>query len=219
MLGSKCNLARLETLDPEIVYDFLETGESSAIPKALQNYIYQIQWAAEIWNGERNLRRAAQKLRTRIKSMQKVPISLQMCLSRIHDSLNYFSVDNNVAQEIWDRDTADKLEDLAYIALESKQLSVAKQCLVKANELRAKANSAMDPDKLKPPVFLLTERLSAEDLGFKDEKLLSITRKANEGVYAKMIGDLPVEESEKKRLLSDAGIQDVDFEEVEDDEV
>lgn len=210
-------LAKLETLDPDIVYDFIDTGKTHAISKKLQTYIFQIQWAAEIWNGDRNIRRAADKLRIRIFVKQGEKLSSHSCQRRIYDSLNYFCIDNNVAQEIWDRSSADKLEDLARLAIESNNLSVAKQCIVQANEYRARANSSMDPEKLRPPMFLISPRITAEDLGFASEKLLEITQKANEGVYAKMISGLPIESSEKQKLLADAGIKDVDFEEMEED--
>ncbi|MFH0757337.1 MAG: hypothetical protein V2B15_08630 [Bacteroidota bacterium] len=208
-------LARLEVLNPEAVFSFLEKGKSNSIDKEMQEYIYHLQWAAEIWNTERNTTRAAQKLRVRIMAQHKKKLTIHTCLSRLFDSLNYFNVDNNVSQEIWDRDYANKFEDLAKLAIAQDKLIVAKQCYKEASTCRARANSALNPDDLKAPLFLVSPRISAEDLGFKSEKLLAITQKANEGFYAKMISDLPLEKQEKLRLLSDAGIEDVEFEDVE----
>ena len=49
------NLARIETLHPDIVTSFLETGQSSAIPQELQQYISHLSWSVEIWEYERNV--------------------------------------------------------------------------------------------------------------------------------------------------------------------
>lgn len=211
------NLAKLEILDPDIVCDFLETGKSSAIAKHLQEYIHHLQWAAEIWNTERNTSRAAKKLRVRIQATLGKTVSIQTCLNRLFDSMNYFDVDSNVSQEIWDRDTANKFEDLAVLAIAQDKLDTASRAYNKANELRARANSAIKPAELQPPLFLIDTKISAEDLGFKNEKLLSITRKSNEGYYARLISELPIEKQEKLRLLSDAEISDIDFEDIEDE--
>jgi len=209
-------LAKLEQLDPDIVYDFIETGKSQAISKELQVFISQIQWAAEIWTGERNITRAAKKLQKRIGAAYKRQVSVVTCKSRIYDAMNYFDVDHNVAQEVWDRDTANKLEDLAQLAIAEGKLDVANRCYNRANELRARANSSLKAEDLRPPMFLISPNITAEDLGFSSERILAISKKANEGVYAQMISELPIEKQEKLRLMSDAEITDVDFEEIKD---
>lgn len=208
-------LAKLEQLDPDIVYDFIDKGTSRAISKDLQVFISQIQWAAEIWTGERNITRAAKKLQTRIHAAYKLPVSINTCKSRLYDALNYFDVDHNVAQEVWDRDTANKLEDLALQAIAEGKLEVANRCYNKANELRARANSSLKAEDLRPPMFLISPNITAEDLGFSSERVLAISKKANEGVYAQMISELPIEKQEKLRLMADAEITDVDFEEMD----
>jgi len=210
-------LARLEIIDPDIIYDFLDTGKSNAIDKEMQYYIYQLQWAAEIWNTERNTSRAAQKLRVRIIAQQNKKLSIHSCLNRLFDAINYFNVDDNISQEIWDRDYANKFEDLAKLAIAQDKLVVARQAYKDASACRTRANSALNPEDLQPPTFLITPRISPEDLGFNSEKLLVITQKAHDGVYARMISDLPLEKQEKLRLLSDADIKDVEFEDLDDE--
>lgn len=55
-------LETIEKLHPDIVHHFLITGESKGIPPEVQEFLKQIQWAAEIYEYERNITRAARKL-------------------------------------------------------------------------------------------------------------------------------------------------------------
>jgi len=210
-------LEKLERIDPDIVYDFLVTGKSQAISKSLQIYICQLQWASEIWETERNTMRAAKKLKERILVNQGKVMSLHACKTRVFDSMAYFDVDTNIASDVWDRDSANKLEDLAKLAIAEDKLDVAKRCYERANEYRVRASTSIKPADLRPPLFLINTNISPEDLGFKSEKLFAISRKSNEGYYAKLISELPIEKQEKLRLLADAEIEDVDFEEIEED--
>ena len=49
-----------------------------------------------------------------------------------------------------------------------------------------------------------------QQLGFQKRSLKEIARKSNDGYYIKLIESLPVEEDEKRRLLRDANIEDVE---------
>jgi hypothetical protein len=55
-------------------------------------------------------------------------------------------------------------------------------------------------------------------LGYAKKSILDIARKAEDGFYINLINALPTTEKEKKRLLKDAGIQDVPFEETPNDD-
>ncbi len=209
-------LTRIETLHPDILDDFMITGRSEAIPEELQIYIKQIQWSAEIWESERNITRAAKKLRQRIFSAQMIPIALNTCKSRIQDAMLYFNIDLNVPQKIWDLDTANKLEDLAKITIAEGNYKEARLNYLKSNELRRRAASAISSDDLKAPVFLFSTELTAEDLGFEKKNLKEIATKHNEGFYIKMISSLPIEKGEKRSLLNDADIEDADYEEIDE---
>ena len=58
-------IEQLEKLHPDIVESFLLTGKSAAMTPEVQIFVRQIQWAAEIYDYERNISRAAKKLRLR----------------------------------------------------------------------------------------------------------------------------------------------------------
>lgn len=208
-------LARLENLHPDIVTAYLEKGISKAIPQDLQEFIQHIQWAAEIWETERNTTRAARKLKQRIQATHGQSVSLTSCKERLYASMEYFDINHNLPQQIWDRNAADKFEDLAKLAIASDKLDAAGRFLDKANELRRRANSEMNPDDIKAPMFLITTEISAEDLGYSKENLKKIAKKAQDGFYLELINKLPVDKKERKRLMSDADIQDVEFQEME----
>ncbi len=47
-------------------------------------------------------------------------------------------------------------------------------------------------------------------MGFAKQSLKEIARKNNEGYYINLIESLPIDRQEKKRLLADADIQDIE---------
>lgn len=199
-------LETLSNLHPDIVNDFLLTGKSAGIAPKVQEFIMQLQWSVEIWEFERNITRASAKLQRRIIANQKISISQRACKERLYQALDYFNVDVNVPSKVWDLDTANKLEDLALVNIKLQNTREARICMLEANELRKQAASAINTEDLQPPMFLISPNLKAEDLGFQDKNKKEIARKANEGFYIKLINDLPIEKSEKKKLLTDADI-------------
>jgi len=203
---------RLNTLHPDIINNYLEIGESSAIPKDLQHYIMQISWAAEIWQHERNITRAAAKLKQRVFSTQGVRITERNCRERINDALNFFTVDSNVSQDVWDLHTADRLTDYAKAASLKHDFKTAGQLEKDANFYRQRASTTAKTGT-KKITFLLTKTLKAEDLGFEDKNMKEIARKHNEGFYIKLISDLPIDKSDKKQLFADAEL--TDYQEIE----
>ncbi len=214
----------LETLDklhPDIVHHFLQTGESKGIPEEVQLFLKQIQYAAEIYEYERNISRAAKKLRIRIFTEQKIDVPVRTCKSRIYSALNYFNIDNNVAVKVWENDFADKYQDLAKLAISNDDLRTAKACYDAARDCRIAASEAAARESDWAPVFIISPEITAEQMGFAKESLKVIAKKNNEGYYINLIDSLPVDKKEKKRLLADADIEDVEMIEeelTEDDE-
>lgn len=109
----------IEKLHPDIIHHFLSTGECQGIPVEVQRFLKQMQWAAEIYEYERNITRAAGMLRNRIKAQQGLDVDVRTCKSRIYSAINYFSIDNNVSVKVWENDFADKYEDLALLAIDA----------------------------------------------------------------------------------------------------
>ncbi len=204
----------LETIDklhPDIVHHFLTTGQSKGIPEEIQLFLKQLQFAAEIYEYERNITRAAKKLRVRILVEQGIDMPVRTCKSRIYAALNYFNVDNNVAIKVWENDFADKYDDLAKLAIADEDIKTAKACYDAARACRISASEATSRESEWAPVFLISPEITAEQMGFTKKSLKEIAKKNNEGFYVSLIDSLPIDRHEKKRLLSDADIEDAEL--------
>lgn len=204
-------LETIEKLHPDIVHHFLTTGESKGIPTEVQEFLKQIQWAAEIYEYERNITRAARKLQIRVLATQGINLDQRTCKARFYSAIAYFNVDNNVSVKVWASDYADKYEDLAKLAIASDELRTAKACLDAAKECKMQASEAADKESNWAPVFLISTDISPEQLGFKKRSLKEIAKKHNDGFYLKLIDNLPTDDEEKIRLKRDANIEDAEI--------
>lgn len=215
------NIERLDDLHPELIAAFLATGKGDGIPKGVQLFLKQLQWAAEIYEYERNIGRAAKKLRLRILAEQGsegISIEERTCRARIYEAINYFSVDCNVSIKVWEQNFADKYEDLAKLCLVRKDYKTAKSCYDAAAECRRRASEIAEADRDLGVTFIISPELTPEQLGFEKKSMKEIAAKSNEGFYVKLIEGLPIEGSEKKRLLRDADIPSVEIIEELDNE-
>lgn len=202
---------KIDKLHPDIVHHFLTTGESKGIPEEMQLFLKQLQYAAEIYEYERNISRAAKKLQIRIYAEQKIDVPVRTCKSRIYAALNYFNIDNNVALKVWESNFADKYEDLAKLAIANDDYKTAKTCTDAARACRIAATEAAARETDWAPVFIISPDITAEEMGFTKESLKEIARKNNEGFYINLIDSLPIDRGEKKRLLEDADIETVEI--------
>lgn len=109
----KSEIEKLESVHPDLITTFLTTGEGKGIPEDVQTFLKQLQWAAEIYEYERNITRGARQLKQRIASQQKITLDVRTCMTRINQAISYFNVDCNVAIKVWENDFANKYEDLA----------------------------------------------------------------------------------------------------------
>lgn len=207
-------LEKIEAIHPEVIDLFIRTKESEAIPIDMQNIIMQLVFATQIYSKERNISRAATKLQVRVSAEQGIHLSITTAKDRLYSAISYFDVDSNVEEAVLLRDAANKYEDLVRLALIKGHISVADRCLTKALECRLKATAA-DKQSTLGVVYLMSDDIRPEDLGFTSKSKKEIARKANDGLYIKMIEGLDLPETEKQRLRADA---DVEFEEIENDE-
>lgn len=209
-------LDRIDKLHPDLISAFLTTGKCDGIPEEVQLFLKQLQWAAEIYEYERNITRAAKNLRLRILAQQQINVDERTCKARIYAAINYFNVDNNVSTKVWQNNFADKYEDLGKMAAFKGDYKTQKLCYDAALQCRERASEIDQADRQWAPVFIISPEIKPEDLGFKKRNLKEIARKSNEGFYINLIDALPVEKEEKIRLLRDAQIQDVEFEEIQE---
>lgn len=213
------DLEKVEQLSPELVNTFISTGKCSGIPEDVQLFLRQLQWAAEIYDHERNISRAARTLRNRIASSQHLSLDVRTCQARIYAAINYFSMDNNVSMQVWETDYANKFEDLAKYAIQLNDIKSASKCYERAHECRKRAAQIAESARDMGIVFLIDPKIRPEDMGFESKSLKEIAAKSNEGFYVRLINDLKIDSAEKKRLLRDADIQEAEYTEVSEDEV
>ena len=211
-------MTQLDTLDkihPDLISSFLTTGKCDGIPADVQLFLKQLQWAAEIYEYERNITRAAKQLRQRINAQQQINIDERTCKARIYAAINYFSIDNNVSIKVWESNYADKYEDLAKLCAAAEDYKTMGKCYAAALECRRRASEIAEGDL--GIVFLISPELSPEDLGYSKASLKEIAAKHNKGFYLNLIDSLPIEKVEKKRLLRDADIQEAEYEELNEE--
>ena len=211
---------KLDTLDkihPDLISAFLTTGKCDGIAPDVQIFLKQLQWAAEIYEYERNITRAAKQLRQRINAQQQINIDERTCKARIYAAINYFSIGNNVSIKVWESNYADKYEDLAKLCAAAEDYKTMGKCYSAALECRRRASEIAEADRDLGIVFLISPELSSEDLGYSKASLKEIAAKHNKGFYLNLIDSLPIEKVEKKRLLRDADIQEAEYEELNEE--
>ena len=211
---------KLDTLDkihPDLISAFLTTGKCDGIAPDVQIFLKQLQWAAEIYEYERNITRAAKQLRQRINAQQQINIDERTCKAHIYAAINYFSIDNNVSIKVWESNYADKYEDLAKLCAAAEDYKTMGKCYSAALECRRRASEIAEADRDLGIVFLISPELSSEDLGYSKASLKEIAAKHNKGFYLNLIDSLPIEKVEKKRLLRDADIQEAEYEELNEE--
>lgn len=210
------NLEKIGSIHPDVIDEFIRTGKTTVIPPELQQIINQMVFAMQIWSTERNITLAAKRLQTRTEAEQNVKLNIHTAKSRIYAALNYFDVDCNVSENVWLRDYANKFEDMVKMALAKGRVEIAERCMDKAKECRLQATAA-DKQASLGVVYVMSSDITPEDLGFTSRSKKEIARKANDGIYAKIIDSLDIPEPEKKRLREDAEIKGVPFTEIQNE--
>lgn len=207
----KSKIDRLDAIHPDLISAFLMGGNGEGIPVDIQLFLKQLQWAAEIYEYERNITRAARKLRLRINAEQGERIEERTCMSRIYQAINYFNVDCNVPIKVWENNFANKYEDLAKICAVQRDYKSQKACYDAALECRRRASEVAEADRGLGVTFILSPEITAEEMGFAKRSLKEIAAKHNRGFYLNLIESLPLEKAEKKRLLRDADIEEAEI--------
>ena len=213
----KSDIEKLDTIHPDLISAFLTTGESEGIPHEVQIFLKQLQWAAEVFEYERNITRAARKLRLRINAEQHIKIEDRTCMARIYQAINYFQVDCNVPIKVWESNFANKYEDLAKLCALQRDYKSMKACYDAALECRRLSSEIAEADRDLGVIFLISPELTPEEMGFSKKSLKEIAAKHNKGFYITLIDSLPIENIEKKRLLRESDIEYTEFEEIKND--
>ena len=204
-------LATLEKIPPEIIEDFRRSDKSSVISPEIQQYIRELTTALEISRFTFSVTNAARKI-----VLRHPELSIATAKTRFYDALNFFHVDCNVTEEAWNAKYADWYDDFAEHCLLAKKYDTALRAKTLAHETRSRVNTGFKPSDFKAPVLIVSSSLKPEDFGYESKNLHQIATKFKEGQYEVFIEKLEVSNEDKKRLKKDAGIEDVDFQEVEE---
>ncbi|OJV17900.1 MAG: hypothetical protein BGO30_08130 [Bacteroidetes bacterium 41-46] len=207
-------LERLQTIDPDVLQNFLKTRRSAALPEDLQDYIIKINAVPSIVHHQgANMTRV-------VRALQKQFPAINYSTARdiYYDAMNFFHIDDTITVDAWDNYYADKMEDLARVSIALDKLDTAKRCYDKAHEFRTKAAERIKVTDWQVPVFIITNKVKHTDLGFEKKSLHDIVRKDEDGFYINLINSLETSDKEKKRLIREANIVDVEHEEVMEDE-
>lgn len=205
-------LEKLMSIDKDVLRNFLRTGEKSAISPVMQDYIRKMNTTASIIH----LRGTSLKRVTEALMDNYPELSYSQARSIFYDALQFFWIDDNLSAETWDNYYADRMEDLFRLAVKADRLDIAFKASVKAHEYRTQNRNVVSPEDWKPPVFIVSNELTPEELGYKKRSVYEIARRKEKGEYSRLIDSLPVSEKEKQRLRMEADVTDVECEEVED---
>lgn len=211
--GPEDRLTLLQTYKADDIQYFIQNRHSDIIPENMQNYILQMDAVARITRTNRL------SVRDTIEQLRKQWPELSFAQGRAiyYDALDYFYMDDSVSARSWDLVYAEKLEDMALLALKANKLDVAFKCTTKAHELRTKQRESMDYD-WHAPTYMININVKPEDLGYASQKLADIAKRNEDRKYREMIMSLEVTEAEKQRLLREAGVDNIPNQEAQVDE-
>lgn len=204
-------LNTLEKLSPDLIQEFQKTGRSAVISPEMQQYIRELNSAFEISRFNFSVTYAAQLIVMRHPGM-----SISTAKARFYDAINFFHVDCNIKEEAWNAKYADWYDDFADHCLKAGKHDTALRAKIKAQETRQQVNTGFKPEDFQAPVLIVSNSLKAEDFGYESKNLHNIATKYQNGMYGNFIEKLDIPDADKKRLRKDAGIEDIDFEEVKE---
>lgn len=206
-------LEEMQLLDHKLVQEFLQSGQSTSIPLALQDYIRKINAVpAVVHHNGATISRCISALRRQFPDM-----TYSQARGIYEDAMNFFYMDNTVTSDAWDNYYADELDKLARLSLAMDKPETALRAFSKAHELRTRATDRIKPGDWNPPTFVISSNIKPEQLGYAKQNLYDIARKAEAGYYKKLIDGLPITEKEKERLFAEAEMEDAAFEELTTD--
>lgn len=185
------NSSELNNLSLDIVKQYVESGRTDLMSADLVNYISLLELS-------RTLYKKSYSKDNIIKLLTSEPYSLSKYTAKkiFDDSINFFSLDSSVAKEAWYSVYADKLDNLALLAIHQRNFDTARSCFNDAVKYRVLAIKQADiNDQLKSqqrPLYVI------------DPEVLGISKPDRNKVrdYIDSLPDVP--ESDRERLHRDA---------------
>jgi len=184
----------------------IERGEIRNLPAPMVEYFEQIDFIRSLY-----LRWESKPFIVNAVAL-KWPYLNKVKISKIYnETLNFFYLDNEIKVEAWRNIYAERLDNMAALAVEMNDLEEARRCLNDAAEIRG-VNKDQPPQI---PEELLDRRPVLYTI---DIQRLGIP-KVDRSKLASFIENLDLSEPEKQKYRRDAMIEDVPFElEIEENE-
>ncbi|MHC1707416.1 MAG: hypothetical protein AB9842_07830 [Bacteroidales bacterium] len=195
----------INDLSPEVLHEWIDTGQSKAMSEAMVRYVEQLDLARSLF----------QKYNTR-EFIIRTLIGLYPEISRhranqlYNDSLNFFYCSHEIRKEAWRNIYAEKFENAALVCWEKDDMEGYRRNL----ESAMKARGLDIPDPPKVPEEFFDRRIIIYQM---DPKLVGLPR-VNRHELAGFIDKLDLNEAEKVKLQQDSGLITIDLFGSEDDE-
>lgn len=210
-------LDKIDKLPIEVIRDFLNHRDckKAGIPKALGNYIIEINSAHNLYSKYRSITRCAQKL-----YLDFPHLSVPTCKKRIYDAINFFNSDCSVTSVAWNNYYADRFEDLADACLLLHDFNLADRLWTKAKKYRLEASSnVIAPDRIR-----FRHQIVSADMELK-RMMGDTSPKGLLGAWEEIqsiVSTLPnASQSERDRLLDETArelnIEEIDYEDTDED--
>lgn len=181
----------LDNLKYDKLQSFIVTGNSEDIPEDLIEYMSHLELVRSMYDKYSSKAAILKVLRSRVYGYTEF-----MARKIFSEALNFFYSDNGVKREAWGNIYADKLDNLALLAIESDDWEGARRCFADAAKLRmGEEHKTEIPTELldRRPVFYT---LNPEDVG--------LPGKVNRHKLAAWIDNLPdIDASERARIHRD----------------
>lgn len=182
----------LDDLQYDKLQSFIINGKQNDLPEELVVYMSHLELVRSMYDKYQSKNAIIKVLRSPVYGYTEY-----MARKIFAEALNFFYADNAVKREAWGNIYADKLDNLALLAIESDDWEGARRCFADAAKLRM-----TDEDKNEIPDELLDRRpvfytLNPEDVG--------LPGKVNRHKLARWIDSLPdIDQADRKRIHRDA---------------
>jgi len=206
---------QLERLHPEIIQNYLDTGNSSGIAPEVIQYIEKLDKIPDLYRRNGSPTRTSRDL---MRLYPEVFNHFKTAQAAVYAAINHFHLNATVRNAAWDNLYADRFDELAAIEVKRGNIEAAKRIYTEAHRLRTLRNDdSIDTAKLRPVVQVISPEVTAEmldiDGNYSMKELWSDVR-----VFVKhQIKNVPDEQ--KTAILHEAGktlnISDADFEDID----
>lgn len=205
---------KLERLHPDIIKNYLSTGNLSGIPEDVIKYIEKIDKVPELYRRNGSPSKTARELQ---KTYPDLFRNFQTARGLVYAAINHFHLNSTVKNEAWDNLYADRFDELANIEVKRGNIEAAKRIFSEAHRLRTLRNDdSIDPDMLRPILQLISPEATPEILGLDNEyNLKELWTDVKGFVNHRVKG---IDEEQRNAVLREAAknlnIDDTDWEDI-----